>query len=314
MQKRVLVLLLLLIVLLPAAGCSKQPAESKASSKLTVYTSFFPLYDFTRKIGGSHVNVINLVPTGANVHDWEPGPKTLAALLEADLLVVNGLGIEPWLSKIDAVLEGKVPIVNTSEGVSLLYGFQGHRHHAEHHAEDAADAIPDPHIWLDPVNALHQAEIIAAALMQHDPEHAEIFAENLAAFRQEIKALDQEYRDTLQAAPRREFVVTHLAFAYLAKRYELEQRAISGLTPQAEPSPGQMEELVRFMREHDIHYIFQEPFTSERLTSTLAREVGAEVLILHPAAALTAEEEQKNVDYFTIMRQNLAQLAKALSN
>ena len=137
---------------------------------------------------------------------------------------------------------------------------------------------------------------------------------NLAAFRQEIKALDQEYRDTLQAAPRREFVVTHLAFAYLAKRYELEQRAISGLTPQAEPSPGQMEELVRFMREHDIHYIFQEPFTSERLTSTLAREVGAEVLILHPAAALTAEEEQKNVDYFTIMRQNLAQLAKALSN
>ena len=156
MQKRVLVLLLLLIVLLPAAGCSKQPAESKASSKLTVYTSFFPLYDFTRKIGGSHVNVINLVPTGANVHDWEPGPKTLAALLEADLLVVNGLGIEPWLSKIDAVLEGKYRLL-IPQG-ELLYGFQGHRHHAEHHAEDAAEAIPDPHIWLDPVNALHQAE------------------------------------------------------------------------------------------------------------------------------------------------------------
>ncbi|HZK25587.1 MAG TPA: zinc ABC transporter substrate-binding protein [Oscillospiraceae bacterium] len=315
MHKKTVVLVLLLTLLCAAVGCRAKPAVPARSGKLTVYTSFYPLYDFTRKIGGNHVNVINLVPAGASVHDWEPGPQTLASLLEADLLIVNGLGIEPWLNKLAATLEGNVPIVNTSAGVVLLYGSDDHVHN-EHSGvaddEAAAAAVPDPHIWLDPANALQQAERIAAALIDLAPQYAEEFQDNLAAFRQAIAELDLAFQETLQTAARHEFVVTHLAFSYLAKRYNLTQLAISGLTPQAEPSPAQMSELIKLMQEHNIRYIFQEPFTSGRLAAALAAEVGAEILTLHPLAGLTPEEEKNGEDYFTIMRQNLAQLAKAL--
>lgn len=313
-KKKTVILVLSLVILFIVTGCTRTSVGSKSSTKLTVYTSFYPLYDFTRKIGGNHVDVINLVPSGANVHDWEPGPQTLASLLEADLLIVNGLGIEPWLEKVTAMLATKVPIVNTSEGVALLAGWHGEHDAEGGQQEEAETAIADPHIWLDPLNALHQAEKIAQALSQLDPQHAEIYEKNLAGFRQSIEELDLAFQKTLQATTRREFVVTHLAFAYLAERYGLTQRAISGLTPQAEPSPAQMSELIKFIQEHEIHYIFQEPFASGRLATVLATEVGAEILTLHPVAGLSQEEEKNGEDYFTIMQQNLSQLAKALED
>lgn len=320
-MRKIVGITVVLIMLVSLIACSKVPATNDSTSTITVYASFYPLYDITQKIAGEHATIINLLPSGAEPHDWEPGPQTVASLLQADLLVVNGLGMEPWLHKLGESLEGQVPIVITSAGIEPLYGYEDHhdeeeKHHDEEekHDDEARTQIPDPHIWLDPQYALLQAESIATALQEIDPVHAHIYQENLANFSVQIEKLDQDFRETLQSVQRREFVVTHLSFAYLAARYGLEQKAISGLTAHAEPSPAEMSELVDFMREHNIRYIFQEPLVSGRLAQTIASEVGAELLILNPLAGLTEEEEAAGEDYFSVMRQNLNQLAYALQD
>ena len=303
LRKSIALGLLLLFFLLP--GCSKQQKEIN-SSRLTVYASFYPLYDFTKKIGGEHVNVINLVPAGANVHEWEPGPQTVASLLEADLLVVNGLGMEPWLPKLQDTIAADVSIVNTSTGITPLYQNHGHQH-----VEETRLKIPDPHIWLDPHYALLQAENIVAALIELDPQNKDDYLNNLAAFTQKIEELDRYFLESLQSTKRREFVVTHLAFNYLAERYKLKQMSISGLKPQAEPSAAQMAELVDFIREHNIRYIFQDPFDEGRLSQSLAADVNATILTLNPIASLTQEEEVAGEDYFSLMHKNMELLTKA---
>ena len=299
----------LLIITILLAGCGEKAVEPVEKTGLTVYTSFYPLYDITRKIGGAHVNVINLVPSGIEPHDWEPGPQTLSTLLAADLLIVNGLGMEPWLAKLADTLQGEVRVVDTSVGIPPLYGYTDPDDEDEH--EDAT-AIPDPHIWLDPLYALQQAETITIALSESDPLHADSYTSNLAQFRSQVEELDNFFKETLQTVKRREFVVTHLSFGYVAKRYGLTQMAISGLTSHAEPSPAQMKDLVEFARLHQIRYIFQEPLATSRLAEALATEVGAKLLTLSPLEGLTPEEEAAGEDYFSVMRKNLEQLAKAL--
>ncbi|NLZ38942.1 MAG: zinc ABC transporter solute-binding protein [Firmicutes bacterium] len=304
LRKSIVLGLMILLFLLP--GCSKQQEEVD-SARLTVYASFYPLYDFTKKIGGEHVNVINLVPAGANVHEWEPGPQTVASLLEADLLIVNGLGMEPWLPKLQDTIAAAVPIVDTSTGITPLY--QNHNHQ---HATASYFKIPDPHIWLDPHYALRQAENIAAALIKLDPQNQDDYRNNLTVFAQKIEELDRYFRESLKKTKRREFVVTHLAFNYLAERYHLKQISLSGLNPQAEPGAAQMAELEDFMREHQIRYIFQDPFTEKRLAQSLAADVNATILTLNPLASLTEEEEAAGEDYFSLMRKNMEALIKAL--
>ncbi|MDW7650976.1 MAG: zinc ABC transporter substrate-binding protein [Bacillota bacterium] len=338
-MKRTLIFLLLVTIVsvFLLTGCGKQPTvgnegDSGTQPQIVVYTSFYPLYDFTDKIGGERVDVHHLIPAGVDPHNWEPGPQALAHLSQADLLVINGLGMEPWVDKITDSIDGGLMVVNTSTGVEPLTNYGGHGHddgdvhdndaHDDENAHDNNDhddegddhtGLPDPHIWLDPLLALHQAEQIAQALTGLDPEHADVYQDNLAEFTQRIKELDAEYRDVLGNAGRDKFIVTHLSFAYLAKRYGLEQLGISGLSPHVEPSPAQMKGIVDFAREHGIRFIFQEPLASQRLASVLAEEINAEILYLNPLEGLSEAEEAAGEDYFSVMRQNLEQLKIALA-
>lgn len=326
LKKRFILILLIFLAIGPlSAGCGKKEAGpiNAEEKKLTVFTSFYPLYDFTRKIGGERVEVVNLLPPGAEAHDWEPGPQILGALYKGDLLIINGLGLEPWVERLAGSLEGKIKIINTSEGIRPLRGYTGHHHDDHDHGDDHNDDhgennddnsnIPDPHIWLDPLLALHQAERIAEALIALDTGNARIYSENLFLFRERAEALDKAYRDALSGIKGRYFIVTHLSFAYLAERYNLTQVGISGLSPHVEPSPAQMKELVDFARKQKIQYIFQEPLSSGKLANVLASELGAQVLFLNPLEGLTEQEQAANEDYFTVMDKNLSQLKKAFT-
>lgn len=322
MPKKIPVLLALLLLTAIISGClSKPAAETEAAEQITVFTSFYPLYDFTSKIGGGKISVENILPPGTEPHDWEPSAQALTALQEADLLIVNGLGLEPWLEKLTENLGSGVTVVNASKGIEPLYGYHDHDEEDEHFDQDEHDEdeeheegeIEDPHVWLDPILMLHQAENIAGALTLVDPENASYYEENLEHVRQELHALDEAYRERLSGVKRREFVVTHLSFAYMAKRYGLTQQAIAGISSHAEPSPAQMRELVEFARQYDIRHIFSEPLASNRIAKVLAAEVDATLLTLNPLEGLAPEEVSAGDDYFSVMYRNLEQLSIALT-
>lgn len=319
MKKGYLIFLLLCLGALLLTGCGEERSATggAAIEKKVVYTTFFPLYDFTTKIGGEKIEVVNIVPAGVEPHDWEPSPRLIGSLSEAEMLISNGLGMEPWLDKVSGSLPTSVVVVNASAGIEPLKGAKDHGYDKEKQDDYAAEEekhneMPDPHVWLDPLLALQQARNIATALSSLDPANATYYFNNLAVFQEQAEALDQAFQEGLSGLARREIIVTHLAFAYLAKRYNLEQVSISGLSPHIEPSPAQMKEIVAFGRKHDVRFVFDAPLSTSRLATVLAEEIGAEILVLNPLEGLTELEISAGDDYFSVMRRNLEQLKVAL--
>jgi zinc transport system substrate-binding protein len=332
--KKVLFLLMLCLAGTALIGCGRRPAATPAepvapvapaapvSPKIKVYTTFYPLYDFAGKIGGERVEVAKLVPPGISPHDWEPDPGTLAGLQAADVLLYNGLGLEPWLDNVvESLGTTQLKSINTTEGIEPLRGYvDKHAEEKQAHGpeeeekkkQEAADELPDPHVWLDPLLALKQAERILEALVAADPDSEQYFRNNFAVLKEQFMQLDAEYREALQGKVRDKFIVTHLSFAYLAERYGLKQIGIAGLSPQAEPTARELTELVKLIREYGIRYIFQEPLVSPRLAQVLAAETGVGILEINSLEGLLPEEIAAGKDYFSVMRENLAQLVRAL--
>lgn len=268
---------------------------TNSPQRLRVVTTVYPLYEFTRQVAGERAEVLLLLPSGAEPHDWEPTPRELAILSSADLFIYNGAGLEPWVSQVKETLPSRVAVVEASRGLPLL-----------------EERGLDPHVWLDPTLAQRQVEAIRDGLSRVDPEHRAIFAARAASYIRLLKELDRQFEESLAAARQRTFVTSHAAFGYLARRYRLEQVPIMGLNPEAEPAPERLAEMVRLCRRLGIRYVFFETLVSPRVAETLAREVGARTLMLNPLEGLTEEELRQGKDYLTVMRENLNNLQVAL--
>jgi zinc transport system substrate-binding protein len=292
----------LLLLWLP--GCSGNTAVPAAGEKIAVVTTIYPLYDFARQVGGERVEVTRLLPAGAEPHTWEPTPKDMAALARARVFIYNGAGMEPWVQRQLGLLEEKgVRVVEASRGLDLIAG-----------PGDHGEAGVDPHVWLDPVLAQEIVKKIRDAYIAVDPDHAAYYSSRADEYLAALRELDREYRAAAQDFRRREIVTSHAAFAYLARRYGLQQVALMGLSPESEPDPVRMREIVAFCREHDVKYVFFEALVSPKVSRTLAREVGAETLVLNPLGNITPEEEKRGENYLSIMRENLARLKVALGD
>lgn len=298
-------------LVLTGCGGEQLQASQVDGDTLLIYTSFSTLADFTRQIAGERAEVVNLMPTGSDPHDWEPTPQDIAAMQEMDLLVLNGLGFEHWT---DSVLGSSVnpsATVVTTDAIIPLTA-EGETHEHDHEDECSHDGV-DPHVWTDPNNAGAQMEAIAKALIAIDPEGEAVYRENLAAMQAECAKLDEEYRITIDALPGREIIVAHAAFGYLCARYGLEQVAVQGLAPEGEPDPARMAEIVDYAKEHEVKVIFFESQASPKVAGAIAEEVGAQTAILNSLESLTEEEIAAGEDYFSIMRENLEQLKVALA-
>lgn len=335
-MKKGLFLLALCLAPIVLSSCARRPDAPPAgpaasvapvARRIKVYTTFYPLYDFAGKIGGERIEVAKLVPPGVSPHDWEPDPGTLSGLQAADVLLFNGLGLEPWLDNVvESLGATKLVGVNTTEGIEPRWGYvdlcakedkEPCKPSCEPKEErktqqQAAGKLPDPHVWLDPLLALKQAERVLEALVAADAVNEQYFRDNFTALKAQFEQLDAEFRAALRGKARNKFIVTHLSFAYLAERYGLEQVGIAGLSPQAEPTARELTGLVRLIREYGIRYIFQEPLVTPRLAQVLAAETGAGILELNPLEGLLPEEIAAGKDYFSVMRENLAQLQRAL--
>lgn len=286
---------------LALAACNQGPASEP---NVLVVTSFYPLYEFTRQIAGSAARVVSLVPPGVEPHDWEPSPQDLTRIREARLFVYNGAGLEPWVARLEGAQASSGPVmVRATEGIPLLAASQ---------SGGRGEPAPDPHVWLDPVLAQSMLETIRAALVTVDPAHAVTYAGNARGFTTKLQALHEAFGAGLKDCARSEIVTSHAAFGYLARRYGLTVVPIMGLAPESEPTPAQLASIVRFAREKKVKYIFFETLVGPKLAETLAREVGARVLVFNPVEGLTPEEEAAGRGYVALMEENLKNLRLAL--
>ena len=279
-MKKILLLIMVAVLIMGLAACSNTTEKPAQQSGLTIYTSFYPMQFLAAQIAGDKAQVISLVPAGVEPHDWEPKPKTLAGLQESDMLVYNGAGMEAWLEDfLPSLQKAGVKTVNTSTGLELL-PFDEKNEEENHKGEELAY---DPHVWVSPVKYKQQAQNVLNALIEIDAANQDYYKSNYNKLTVELDKLDSDYRQAVASFKTKVFIVSHSAFEYLAKEYGLTQLPIRGVTPQAEPSPAKLAELVQICRENNIKYIFFESLVSPKLSETLANEVGAETLVLNEA-------------------------------
>ena len=278
------------IAMLVLSGCGGgEPGGSEGADDRTIVAAFYPLAFAAERVAPAGAEVENLTPPGAEPHDLELTARDVGRLRDASLVVYVGAGFQP---AIDSALEGREGrSLDVLDGLDLLTG-------GEHE-----DEAVDPHVWLDPVRYAAVARAIAAALGNQAAADALV---------ERLERLDREFREGLRQCRRREIVTSHAAFGYLADRYRLEQVPLVGISPEAEPSPKEIERLVREVRETGATTVFFETLVSPDLARTVAREAGATTAVLDPVEGLEPAAADAGADYFTVMRENLAALRKAL--
>lgn len=306
----------LTIISLLLSGCIGGPNETQIIENknengrpLRVYTSFYPYYDFAKKIGGDSVEVHTIIPPGAEPHSFEPSSKVIAQLEQADVFIYNGVRMEPWIDKVLNLLEGgDICLVDASESVELIS--YNEKHGGKN--DDGNHYGYDPHIWVDPVNAMHISEKIKDIFVKMDDGNRDIYIKNFDDFKRELQKLDTAFREGLKDITERKIIVSHAAFGYLAKRYNIEQISVAGISPHAEPSPKRLAELIEVAEDNKIGYIFLEFLASVKTAEILAEEANLEVLTLYIVEGLTEEQQDNGEDYISLMYKNVETLKKAL--
>ncbi len=265
------------------AGCG----GSASTPGRTVVASFYPLAFAAEQIAGPGTDVRNLTPPGVEPHDLELSGSDVRTIADAKLVLYLGESFQPSLE--DAIDSTSAHAVDLLDTVATRAGQHEH--------------AVDPHVWLDPIR-------YAAIAVRIGKELDRTSAAN--RFAAKLHALDHELGRGLSDCERKEIVTSHAAFGYLAARYELKQVAITSIAPEAEPTPRDLEQVVRQVRAVGATTVFFETLVSPRLAETVAREVGAHTAVLDPVEGLTDAQAAAGEDYFSVMRQNLAALREAL--
>lgn len=250
-----------LVAVLALAGCAAT-AGGADDGRLRVVASMSVLADLAERVGGGHVEVTSLVPVGNDPHVHEPTPSDARAIADADLLLANGVGLEPWFD----ALAGDAPVLRVAARLA-------------DQVVDDEDGEPDPHLWMVPGNAATYADAIADAIARLDPAHADDVERAAQALRAELTELDQELADRLDAVPdeRRVLITPHDAYAYFAAHYGFEVATIVGVSTEEEPSAAAVQRLVDLVRERDVPTVFVESTVNRAVIERVAADAGAQV-------------------------------------
>lgn len=279
-----------------------------AEGKLRVMASFYTMADFAEKIGGDRADITCMVPAGTEPHDWEPSTTDITGLERADVFIYNGAGMEHWAEDVTESLENKeLLVVEASQGVKL-HAEEEHDHEGHSHSHGGYD----PHVWLDPHNAKLEMENIKNAFVQADPDNGAYYEANYDKWSKAAEELDRKYREALANFAGRQIVTAHEAYGYLCSAYGLEQVGIDGLSPDQEPNPKRMADIIDFVRENQIRAVFFEELSGSKTAETVAAETGIRLLALSPLEGLSGEELEAGEDYFSVMEKNLEQLLISL--
>lgn len=289
-MKKILTVVLMLSLFIAGCGGSAKSDDDK----LAVTASFYPMAEFTRNVGKDKVNVNVMVPDGAEAHGWEPSSKDLGKLGESKVFVYNG-GVEPWARQaLQALSDRDIIAVEAGEGLYL------------------SDGKKDPHAWVSPKKAIIEVQRISDALCKADSKNADYYKQNCAEYIKQLQNLDAQLTEISQKANKKVFVTAHAAFGHLADDYGLKQLSIRGLSPEAEPTPAELQKIVKVMQEQNVEYIFFETLTDPKIAEVLAKEAGAKTAVLDPMEGLNEEGRKQGLDYIKIMQRNIDNLKIAL--
>lgn len=302
-------------------------AADPATGKIRVICSMAPFASWTANIVGDAAIVETLLPADVGPHDFQFRPRDLKRIQSADLIVLNGLGIEEWLDKPLRAnakdLEKK--LVRTSDGLKseLIYEVpelevasggkkKGHDHHGHSHGDHGAAGHegeqPNPHVWLDPILAKHGVSNILAGLLRVDPANGETYRRNATAYLSKLDALDKEVRQSVATFSSRSVVTFHDAFPYFTRRYGLELVGVIEEVPGVDPSPKYLSSLLKVVRNRNVKALFTEPQFSPKLAARLAKDLGIAVGELD-----VLETGKGSPDFYEAgIRRNLQALEKSL--
>ena len=314
------------------AGCGSDTKQAAPAEKMKVVTTVFPVYDVAKQVGGDKVDVSLLVPPGAEPHDWDPTAKDLKEIGTAKVFLYSGAGLEPTEKILAKDVLQQAQAVELSKSLTLLpapdededeHDHDHDKDHDKEHKDDKAQKEDkhehehgefDPHVWLDPMNVAKEVDAVVEAFSKADPTNAKYYEANGKAYKEKLQALHAKYEEFGKTQHDKHLVVSHMAFGYLANAYGFEQLGIMGVSPDAEPTPERMADIVAFIKEHNVKAIFSEELVSPKLANAIAAETGVKVYVLNPAEGLTEEQAQKNVTYLDIMEENLKVLKEALAH
>lgn len=335
MKSRACLAVMLSLAILAHWGFSVQATDNPKPQRLQVVTTLFPLFDWARVIGGERADVNLLLPPGVEAHAFEPTPRDIIAINKADLFIYTGETMEPWVRNVLGSLTNRdLMIVDSSEGIDYMEeaGIEeararAHRdpvHHREkevvrHHDNSEGRHTDhhggkDPHIWLEFGNARTMVDHIARAFGEKDPAFADLYLSRAAEYNVRLMELERTYERILAGCRHKTLVYGgHFAFGYLAARYRLKHISpFQGFTPDAEPTPKRIAELIDYMKKSGMKALFFEEGIEPRVARVLGRETGAELLLLHGAHNVTKEEMARGVSYLNIMEENLERLKQGL--
>ena len=289
-MKRLLPALSLFLALLPSVPASAQ-------TRPNVVTSFSILADFARRVGGDRISVTSLVGPDSDAHVYTPTPHDAKDVGAARLLIVNGLGLEGWLPRLQQASGSKAPIIVATQGITPR--------------KRGADA--DPHAWQSVGNARVYVRNILDALVAADPADAAVFQANAERYLAELDALDQEVRAEIGKIPpeRRKVISTHDAFGYFADAYGIQFIAPLGVSTETEPSARDVAEIIVQVRKDKIPAVFLENVNDDRLVGRIAAETGAKIGGTLYSDALS-EENGPAPTYIAMVRHNIRALTSAL--
>jgi ABC-type Zn uptake system ZnuABC Zn-binding protein ZnuA len=275
MRRSSLAALTVVAISVVAAGCGRNAADANPDAAIKVVATTTQVADFARNVGGDRVSVESLLSATSDPHDFEPKPSDARAVAEADVVLRSGGDLDAWLGDVIKGAGGHAEQVTLIDTVRAISG--GHASTAQHAGDDQLD----PHWWQDPRNVERATAAIRAAFAKADPAGAATYDAGAKAYTRKVAALDTAIARCFAAIPaaRRKLVTNHDAFGYFARRYDVEilGSIIPALSTSAQPSAGDVRQLVADIRAADVTTIFPESAINQRLESAVARDAGAKV-------------------------------------
>lgn len=240
-------------------------AALQTEAKFKVVTTFTVIQDIAQNVAGDAATVESITKPGAEIHEYEPTPKDIVKAQSADLILWNGLNLERWFERFFQNIKDK-PAVVVTEGIMPLSIYEG----------PYKDA-PNPHAWMSPSNALIYVENIKNALVKYDPQNADTYQKNAAAYAEKIKQLDKPLREKLSQIPadQRWLVTSEGAFSYLAKDYDLKEGYLWPINAEQQGTPQQVRKLIDLVKKNHIPVVFSESTVSAKPAQQVAKESGA---------------------------------------
>ncbi|MBQ3409423.1 MAG: zinc ABC transporter substrate-binding protein [Clostridia bacterium] len=317
-MKKGLIFIIISVIAFGACIVIMEPKSEKKQddNKIQIVATLFPQYDFAKKIGGDKINVSLLLTPGTETHTYEPTPQDIIRINDSDLFIYTGKYMEPWADRIISGVDSDTKILDASNNINLIKSEdddedeEEHEHeHEEHHHHEF-----DPHIWLNPQNAIVMVKNITDELCSIDRDNEEYYKANSEKLIKEINSLDLDIENTIKSSDKNKIAFGGtFAYSYFVNRYNLEYvTAYDSCGESAEPSVARVKEVIDYMKENNIKVVFYQEASSGKIADSIAKETGAQKLVFHTIHNATQEEINNGETYISLMRKNLENLKQAL--